>query len=153
MSQSSFSTAAAPRSLHDATMSAMITVLKRLSSPPPQTLQSLQPTLSTVLYTVSTRPVSRSLPAILAFYIGIAVRTILGASALVLLWTKWRVSSAKSTMLLSWVFGSVGEQSLVQFVETLPWRYLAPSALLVLWLVLQRGYKGTSQSMSSITAS
>ncbi|KAF2683095.1 hypothetical protein K458DRAFT_341006 [Lentithecium fluviatile CBS 122367] len=122
----------------------MIAVLKRLSSPPPQTLRTLQPTPSTVSYTVSTRPLSRTLPAILAFYIGVAVRILLGASTLVLLWTKWRVSSAKSTGLLSWVFRAAGEESLARFAESLPWKYLAPSALLLLWLVLQRGYKEES---------
>ena len=137
----------APTLSHNATMATMIAVLKRFSSPPPQILHSLQPTPSTVSYTVSTRRVSTTLPAILAFHIGIAARILVGASALVLLWTKWLVSSARSTVIILWICGRAGEDALVELVESLPWRYLAPSTLLLIWFVLQRGYKGRSCSI------
>jgi hypothetical protein len=129
-------------------MATIIAVLKRLSSRPPQILRSLRPTPSTVSYTVSTRQQSRSLPARLAFYIGIAVRILIGISALVLLWTKWRVSSVKSTAVLLWLCGGTGEEALVELAQRLEWQYLAPGALLVFYLVLQRGYKGTHPSFS-----
>jgi phosphatidylinositol glycan class H protein len=129
-------------------MATIITVLKRLSSPPSQTLHSLQPTPSTASYTVSTRQQSRSLPARLAFYVGIAVRVLIGISAFVLLWTKWRVSSAKSTAVLLWLCGRAGEDSLVELAERLEWRYLAPGALLLFYLILQRGYKGMHYASS-----
>lgn len=123
-------------------MATIITILQRLASPPKQTLRTLQPTPSTVSYTVSTRPVPKTLPAILGFYIGIPVRILIGIGTLVVLWTKWRVSTTKSTGLLLWMFGNAGKEQLVKVADMSQWRYLAPGALLVLYLVFHRGYTG-----------
>ncbi|KAJ5064944.1 GPI-GlcNAc transferase complex, PIG-H component-domain-containing protein [Bipolaris maydis] len=89
----------------------MSSFLHSLASPPAQTLHVLQPTPTTITYTVSTRSVSKTLPAHVGYYAGILV-----------------------------ALGSEGEGQLVKLVETFQWRYLIPSALLTLFLVFRRNY-------------
>lgn len=117
-----------------------------MNSPTSQTLTTFQPTSSTISFTVFTRPVPKTLPALLGFYLSILVRGLIGAFTLVILLLKWRASFEKSTAALQWVFGLVFEAWLVKTTETLQWRYLAPGALLTLWLVFRRGYTGNDAS-------
>ncbi|KAF2475530.1 uncharacterized protein BDR25DRAFT_340250 [Lindgomyces ingoldianus] len=118
----------------------MLSLLQRLTSPPSQTLTTLQPTPSTISFTVSTRPVPKTLLALFTYYLSILVRILAGTLALITLWAKWRASSGKHTVLLSMFLGRVAEAWIVKLVETLPWRYLAPVALTVIWRVGRRGY-------------
>ncbi|KAF1838372.1 hypothetical protein BDW02DRAFT_564973 [Decorospora gaudefroyi] len=121
-------------------------LLHRLTSPPTQTLQILQPTSSTVTYTVSTRRVPKTLPARIGYHVYMVVRVLIGLAAVVLLWAKWRVSNQLPTEFLQRVLGSAQEAHLVAVMETWQWRYLAPSACLVVFLVFRRGY--TEESLT-----
>lgn len=115
-----------------------------LSSPPSQTLTTFQPTSSTISFTVSTRPVPKTLPAIVGFYISILVRLLIGALTFATLWTKWRSRSEESTAALEWAFGHVFEAWFIKTLETIQWRYLAPIAMLITFMVFRRGYTGNS---------
>ncbi|KAF2791249.1 hypothetical protein K505DRAFT_409334 [Melanomma pulvis-pyrius CBS 109.77] len=117
-----------------------------MNSPTSKTLTTFQPTSSTISFTVSTRPVPKTLPALLGFYLSILVRGLIGAFTLVILLLKSRAGFEQSTKALQWVFGLVFETWLVKTTETLQWRYLAPGALLMLWLVFRRGY--TEESLT-----
>lgn len=121
----------------------MSNLLARLTSPPTQTLHVLQPTSSTITYTVSTRSVPRTLPAFIAYYVGILIRISLGIASALLLWVKWHVTNDLSTVLLQEALGSEGEGQVVKMVEACQWRYLIPSTLVVLFLVFRRNYTGT----------
>ncbi|KAF2707889.1 hypothetical protein K504DRAFT_458377 [Pleomassaria siparia CBS 279.74] len=117
-----------------------------LKSPPVQTLTTLQPTSSTISYTVSTRPVPKTLPGVVGLYLSLFVRAAIGAITVVVLWTKWRTASDKSTASLGWVAGAVVETWMVKAMHTCKWRYVAPCAILILWLVFRRGY--TEESLT-----
>lgn len=117
-------------------MADIISALERLSGPPAQVLHTLQPTSATVCYTVSTRSAATTPAARLRWYGAIALRLLVGLSVGVALWIRWRAALGKRL---------VCEEALcalVESIELLPWRYLAPAALLVLYLALRRGYKG-----------
>ncbi|KAF1951610.1 hypothetical protein CC80DRAFT_575100 [Byssothecium circinans] len=122
-------------------MSTLTTVLTRLASPPVQTLHTLQPTSSTVTYTVSTRPIAKGLPARLAFYIGICIKALLGVCVTVTLWTKWRARSGEDTWLLPWIIGTAKEQWFIRGVDRMESIYLIPTTLVVLYLAFKRSYR------------
>lgn len=121
----------------------MLALLRRFTSPPAQTLTTFQPTPSTISFSVSTRPVPKTLPALLRFYVSVLVRIIAGIAALTALWTKWRIDNSKETVMLGQLLGYAVETWLVQIVQATQWRYLAPGALATLWAVVRRGYTGT----------
>ncbi|KAH6870487.1 GPI-GlcNAc transferase complex, PIG-H component-domain-containing protein [Alternaria rosae] len=124
----------------------MLTLIDRFNSPPAQTLQVLQPTSSTITYTVSTRSVPKTLPASVAYYAGILTRVLLGITSVLLLWIKWRVTQAQSLDLSLGVLSHEAERQLVKLAEACQWRYLVPSTLLILFLVLRRNY--TEESLT-----
>ena len=121
----------------------MSSFLHSLTSPPAQTLHALQPTPATITYTVSTRSVSKTLPAHVGYYVGILVRTFSGLTSGLLLWMKWQITNNQPTLFLQAALSSEGEGQLVKLVESFQWRYLIPSALLTLFLVFRRNYTGT----------
>ena len=121
----------------------MSNLLARLTSPPTQTLHVLQPTSSTITYTVSTRSVPKTLPAFIAYYVGILIRISLGLVSTLLLWMKWRVTNDLSMVYLQEALGKEGEGQVVNMVEACQWRYLIPSILVVIFLVFRRNYTGT----------
>ena len=127
----------------------MLKIIDRFNSPPAQTLQVLQPTSSTITYTVSTRSVPKTLPALVAYYAGILTRVLLGIASVLLLWMKWRVTQAQSLDLSLGVLGHETERQLVKLAEACQWRYLVPSTLLILFLVFRRNYTGTSFAVFS----
>ncbi|KAF2008049.1 hypothetical protein P154DRAFT_584572 [Amniculicola lignicola CBS 123094] len=118
----------------------MLALIQSFTSPPSQRLSVVQPASSTISFVVSTRTVSKTVPAVVSHYISILVRILVGALTLVGLWTKWCVSSGKATTQLSWSLGRAMEPWVVRVAEGVQWRYLAPGALLVLWLVVKRRY-------------
>ncbi|KAF2873548.1 GPI-GlcNAc transferase complex, PIG-H component-domain-containing protein [Massariosphaeria phaeospora] len=124
----------------------MLSLLQPFTSPPSHTLRTFQPTPSTISYTVSTRPVPKTLPALLALYISVLVRIVVGALVAGTLWVKWHVSSGRATEWLGELFGSTSEAWLVRATEMLPWRYLAPGSAVLLYMVLKRGY--TEESLT-----
>ncbi|EUC40491.1 hypothetical protein COCMIDRAFT_30591 [Bipolaris oryzae ATCC 44560] len=124
----------------------MSSFLHSLTSPPAQTLHVLQPTPATLTYTVSTRSVSKTLPAHVGYYVGILVRIFFGLTSGLLLWMKWQITNKQPMLLLQFALGSEGEGQLVKLVETFQWRYLIPSALLTLFLVFRRNY--TEESLT-----
>lgn len=124
----------------------MSNILKRFVSPPAQTLRTLQPTPSTIQYTVSTRSVADTLPSILGHYIGIVIRILVGLSTVLLVWAKWRMSYEPSPTLLGWIPHTAWETQALLLADRCHWRYLAPISLLVLFLVFRRNY--TEESLT-----
>ncbi|CAO2650132.1 Nn.00g014240.m01.CDS01 [Neocucurbitaria sp. VM-36] len=118
----------------------MAALLQRLTAPPSQTLRTLQPTPSTVQYTVSTRPIPTTIPAILGFCSKILIRVLVGLATALLLWTKWRITFEQSTATLQNVLGTAREAWLLKLAGSCQWRFLAPSALVILFLVFRRSY-------------
>lgn len=130
-------------------------IFARITSPTTQSLTTYRPTPSTISFTVSTRPVPRTLPAHLFFYFSILVRITLGGAALALLWAKWRiifpierghVSKGTRAELATWALDTVAGQAATRVSTGLQWRWLIPGALGVLWGVCRRGYTGISLS-------
>ncbi|OAL45586.1 hypothetical protein IQ07DRAFT_661668 [Pyrenochaeta sp. DS3sAY3a] len=83
----------------------MLALLQRLTSPPTQTLRILQPTPSTVQYTVSTRSIPQTIPAILGHGLSILVRTAQEDQLLQLVerWD-WKYLAPAALVLLTLVF-------------------------------------------------
>lgn len=132
--------------------STMLILIDRLSSPSAQTLQVLQPTSSTITYTVSTRPIPKTLPALVGYYAGILLRVVLGTTSVLLLWLKWRVTQAQSPDLLLGALGHDTEGELVKLAEACQWRYLVPSTCVILFLVFRRNYTGSSLPYLSLSS-
>ena len=121
----------------------MLQLLQRLTSPPTQRLTTLQPTPSTVGFTVSTRPVPKTLPALLQYYISILLRLLIGLCAVAVLFLKWKPEITRQT--LNAVLGAWIEQYVAaEVVGCLRWRYVVPGVGLVWYGILRRGYTGQS---------
>ncbi|KAL6707280.1 hypothetical protein ACN47E_004268 [Coniothyrium glycines] len=125
----------------------MSLLLQRLTSPPAQKLQTLQPTSSTVRYTVSTRSIPETLPAIIAHYASITLRIIFGIATILLVWAKWAADPAYGYRLgfmhKPWIhllMADTKEAALLSFLYSCKWAYLLPAATIVLYLVVRRGY-------------
>jgi hypothetical protein len=130
--------------LDDARSIKMATLLSHLTSPPAQSLRTLQPTSSTITYTVSSRPVPSTLPAKAIHYISILLRVLCGFAALVALWAKWFVKEVQSIEYLRAVVGGTEKEAqIIKFIASCPWICLAPGVAAVLFLVFRRGYTGT----------
>ncbi|KAL5421034.1 hypothetical protein PMIN04_005943 [Paraphaeosphaeria minitans] len=121
-------------------MATVVAALHRLSAPPVQTLRTLQPTQATVTYTVSTRLEATTVAAKLRFYTGIALRMLLALAVALLAWTRWCAGRETPAVALSWILGHARSEELLQLVSRLPWRYLVPACLCVVYLALRRGY-------------
>jgi phosphatidylinositol glycan class H protein len=124
----------------------MLTLIDRLNSPAAQTFHVLQPTSSTITYTVSTRPVPKTLPALVGYYAGILLRVSLGVISILSLWLKFCVTNEAryDPALRLWKMGHGVEAHLVRLAEACQWRYLIPTACIMLFLVFRRNYTGTS---------
>jgi phosphatidylinositol glycan class H protein len=130
-----------PRNDHAVTMSAL---LQRLLAPPVQVLRTLQPTSSTVSYTISTCSASNTIPAKIAVYTGLLIRILAGLSTALLLWIVARPSNSQIHDVLPYILGSHKTWQLFAFADTCQWTYLVPSAVVVFFLVFRRNYTGTS---------
>lgn len=119
----------------------MSSLLHHLASPPAQTLHVLRPTPSTITYTVSTRFVPTTLPAHAAYYVEVIFRIAVGVASGLLLWMKWKTASGAPMLFLQNTLGSEGGQ-LVRILEAFQWRYLIPSTLATMFLILKRNYTG-----------
>ncbi|KZM18904.1 uncharacterized protein EKO05_0010379 [Ascochyta rabiei] len=124
----------------------VLAVLARLTAPPAQTLRTLQPTPSTVSFTVSTRPTPATVAAKLRYYAGLLIRIVAGALALTTLWAKWRITHGRSTDILLWTLGGPQTAALLEAIGGLGWQFVAPGAMVVLFVVLRRGY--TEESLT-----
>ncbi|KAH9875577.1 hypothetical protein IAQ61_003041 [Plenodomus lingam] len=124
----------------------MSAILKRFTCPPAQTLRTLQPTPSTIQYTVSTRRVADTFPSILSHYSGIALRFVVGLIAVLILWTKYHTAYEPASALLRWTLNTAWETHLIALVHRCQWRYLAPLSLFLLFLVFRRNY--TEESLT-----
>ncbi|KAH8723400.1 GPI-GlcNAc transferase complex, PIG-H component-domain-containing protein [Phaeosphaeriaceae sp. PMI808] len=113
-------------------------LLQRLSAPPMQILRILQPTPFTVSYTVSTRAAPRTIFAKATSYVGVLIRITVGLLAVFVLWAKYR-AGGRTQYYLAVLLGSQWAHQLL-IAETCQWKYVAPSALTVLFLVLRRNY-------------
>ena len=126
---------------NDATM--VLALLAGLMGPPTQVLRTLQPTSSTVSFTVSTRPVPLTVTARLRYYASILTRFLIGTCVLVVLWIRWSISYGESTNILLWIFGGPQTALLLKIVGAWGWHYIVPGALAMLFMVLRRGYTGS----------
>lgn len=117
--------------------------LERWSAPPKQILRVLQPTPHTASYTVSTRPVPRTVPARIASYVGIMLRAIVGLSTVLLLWLASGIKREQTENILLHVLDRFRLGQLLALVEKCQWLYLAPCALVLLVVVFRRNYTGT----------
>ena len=122
----------------------VLALLARLTAPPTQSLLTLQPTPSTVSFTVSTRPVPSTVAATLRCYVGLLARLVLGLSTLFAVWVRWRISRGQDANMLLWALGGPQTLSLLKTLGGIGWQYIGPGACVVLVLVLRRGYTGTS---------
>ncbi|KAK5019269.1 hypothetical protein LTR16_000458 [Cryomyces antarcticus] len=111
----------------------------------PPTLRVLQPTATTISFTVSTRSPKDTLTARLVHYLSIIVRVLLAIAVLLLSWTKWRLTfplpppqtaSSIEVLFLSTPAG----QSAAYLTRLISWRWLSLVEALVLWTVLRKGY-------------
>ncbi|KAF2260053.1 hypothetical protein CC78DRAFT_571458 [Lojkania enalia] len=118
------------------------------SAPVPPTLTTFAPTPSTISFTVSTRPLSSTLPAKLSNRLSLVLKALLGILAIVALFTKYRLQTSKSTALLSFVLGCTLEHKLCAALRDVSWKYVLPSAVAVLYLVIHRGY--TEESLLAL---
>jgi phosphatidylinositol glycan class H protein len=118
--------------------------LQRLTAPPAQILETLQPSPYTVSYTVSTRLVPQTIFARIASHVGLLLRIILGLSAALLLWLKSRFQVTRTEHILLAVLSRSRTHQLLQFADKCQWMYLAPCVLVVFILVFRRNYTGTS---------
>ena len=75
--------------------------LQRLVVPPPQTLTIFQPTSSTVQFTVSTRSAPKTVLAVVAYYVSIVFKVVLGILALASLFMKWLSASSSSQRIVA----------------------------------------------------
>jgi hypothetical protein len=123
----------------------MLPLLQRLTSPPKQTLTVVQPTPSTVCFTVSTRSVPRTLSAQLRHHVGHVLRVVIGILALVVVFLKWETTAARPWLVNADAGGS-DEWVVYALLRELSWRYILPSVAIILYLVLRRGYTGTPTS-------
>jgi phosphatidylinositol glycan class H protein len=128
----------------------MPTLLQRLTAPPVQTLNTLQPSPFTVLYTVSTRLVPKTVFASIASYVGLLLRMVLGCSAALLLWLRSHIQSMRTEHTLLGILGRLRTQQLLEFVDNCQWMYLAPCILSVFVLVFRRNYTGTPRTYVSV---
>ncbi|KAI8930843.1 hypothetical protein NX059_011863 [Plenodomus lindquistii] len=124
----------------------MADILKHFTSPPAQTLRTLQPTPSTIQYTVSTRRVADTFPAKVGHYIAVTTRIVVGLATVLLLWAKCRTSHEPSLSFLRWTSNTAWEARLFALAESYQWRYLTPVSIILLYLVLKRNY--TEESLT-----
>jgi hypothetical protein len=124
--------------------------LQQLTASPAHTFRTLQPTSSTVSYTLSTRPLPKTLLAHLSHYVGILLRIIVGLATVLFLYTKWCITFEKSTTYVLWAIGSERTGQLLGLAEAYQWRFLAPIAVVLLFLVFRRNYTGLCQSAKPI---
>jgi phosphatidylinositol glycan class H protein len=121
----------------------MRALLQRLSAPPAQTLQTVKPTPFTVSYTVSTRPVPRTVAAKIAGYGGLLVRILAGLSTALFVGIAARIAPGQITLdLLYYVLGHQGTWQVLGYADTCPWKYMVPCAFVVFFLVFRRNYTG-----------
>lgn len=136
-------------------MTTIINTLKRLSSPSvPTTLHTLQPTPSTVTYTVSTRRrrESKSVIDTLLQHVRILIRVTIGLVVLAVFGAKFGAKDMEVGR--QWAGGMRRRGELgVAVLEWLNWfgevlegwkgGYVLLGGLWVFYMVLKRGYKGT----------
>jgi phosphatidylinositol glycan class H protein len=121
----------------------MQALLQRLSAPPTQTLRTREPAPYTASYTVSTRPVARTIPAKIVSHVGVLLRFLVGLAAALLLWLTSRVELGKAEYILLRVLGRLHTDQLFLLVDQCQWKYLGPCMLAIFILVFRRNYTGT----------
>ena len=108
------------------------------------TLRTYQPTPTTVRFTVSTRAAPEQFVGQVTHYLLLAGRIVLASIVLSILWMKWQNMLQYSPHLPSVLTQSGLDYSMKWIVERVAAQYLFPVALLFLWIIVQRGYKGKS---------
>ena|SRR5215469_9509704 len=106
------------------------------------TLRTYQPTSTTVRFTVSTRAAPEQFVGRVTHYLLLAGRIVLASIVLLILWMKWQNMLQHSPHLPSLLAQSGLDFVMKWIAERVPGQYLVPVALLLLWIIVQRGYKG-----------
>jgi len=120
----------------------MLHLLQRAASNPSQNLTVTEPTPSSVCYTVSTRPPQDTVTAYGRHYARLVLRVVVGCLTLVALVAKWDLESGKQWILRGDAGGEGEARLLAHVLQQWPWRNVVVCVVVILWLILRRGYTG-----------
>lgn len=109
---------------------------------PQCTLRIYQPTPTTVRFTVSTRPAPERFLGCVTRYLLLGGRILFASIVFFTLWMKWLVMHQSSAPILAMLNRSSFGHGIKCIAERVPTLYLLPVALLITWVIVQRGYKG-----------
>ncbi|KAF2673363.1 hypothetical protein BT63DRAFT_451406 [Microthyrium microscopicum] len=106
------------------------------------TLRKLEPTPTTVSFTVSTRAPIETLQARLIHYGFLAVRFLLVAQVLLVLWTKWDSTMVHSNQatIPQWLSDTPTGQWAAMLANAAAVRYLVPICVFSMWILVRREY-------------
>ncbi|KAF1813465.1 hypothetical protein P152DRAFT_320665 [Eremomyces bilateralis CBS 781.70] len=105
--------------------------------PAVQSFEVINPTETTVQFTVSTRRRGQGFASHVFAYIKVAVRILLGASISLLLFVKW---SHDRNTIPRWLSRFTALEAGIGLVEQMEWMYLIPISIVGLWLAVRKGY-------------
>lgn len=105
-------------------------------------LRIYQPTPTTVRFTVSTRASPERFLGQVPHYLLLAGRILVASVVLFTLWMKWLVLHQSTAPIPLMLVSSPSGYAIKCIAESIPAQYLLPVALLIMWIIVQRGYKG-----------
>lgn len=124
------------------------------------------PTPTTVAFTVSTRASLKTVSARLLFFLSVLARMLLGASAILAIWLRWRWSAQAGHRRAhpdgrqyilpfygdagTWTGHTILYLTADWLVEQIQLRYLVLVSALALWLAVQRGHTGKSLTPGAV---
>jgi phosphatidylinositol glycan class H protein len=131
-----------PTHFSDVDPMTMQEILQRLTAPPAQILRTIQPTPFTASYTVSTRPIPRTVLSKIASHVSVLIRVVIGLLTAFVLWILSGVYNERTEHVLLYILGHIMTEQLLDLSIWCQWVYTAPCALIVLTLVFRRNYTG-----------
>lgn len=109
-------------------------------------LQTYRPTSTTVRFTVSTRAPIDTFAKTLYHHVLLALRFALIISIVLILVIKWVLSYTANNPPV-WLADPTLQTWVLPFARNMRSDYFFPAAVFCLWLLVQRGYKGTLLGM------
>ena len=109
---------------------------------PQCTLRIYQPTPTTVRFTVSTRGAPERFLGRITHYVLLVVRIAIAATLVLILWVKWLALHPKTRVVPQLLERFGPGYGLTWVADRVPAMYLLPAALLITWVIVQRGYRG-----------
>lgn len=109
---------------------------------PQCTLRIYQPTPTTVRFTVSTRASPERFLGQVTHYLLLAGRVLVASIVLFTLWMKWLVLHQSTKPIPAMLKCSPPGYGIMWIAERVQTPHLLPVALLIMWVIVQRGYKG-----------